>query len=143
MGNRNARYGNIKRGYALDLADNRYYHSGWERDVARFLNLLEKWGIIEGWDYEPEEFLFTGNGYKRGANKKVLALLKDIGFEHTEPGVLIFWEVKGQEKGSDRSKWKRFRAHIGYPLEIIKRDEMKLLEATFAPLIPEWESHIR
>jgi hypothetical protein len=28
-------------------------------------------------------------------------------------------------------------------LENIKRDEMKLLEATFAPLIPEWESHIR
>jgi hypothetical protein len=154
---RNSRYGNIKRGKRLDLGDT-FFHSGWEADIARLFNLLVNWGVLEGYEYEPETFLFTGNGYKRGpwsylpdfcirfrhdANRQVLLLLRDIGFEHLEPGVLIFVEVKGQEKGSDRSKWKRFRAHVGYPLEIIKRDKMKLLEATFKPWIPEWESHIR
>lgn len=155
---KNARYGNVKRGKAVDLVESPFFNSGWERDVARLLTLFEQWNVIEGWEYEPEEFLFTGNGYKRGpwsykpdfclrfrhdANREVLKLLHKIGFEHTSPGVLVFWEVKGQELGRDRSKWKRFRAHIGYPLEIIKRDEMYLLEATFKPYIPEWESHIR
>lgn len=155
---RNARYGNVKRGEALDLADGTYYHSGWERDVARLLNLLQEWKVIEGWEYEPEEFSFKGNGYQRGpwsykpdfclryradANKDVLKVLKSIGFEHVNPNTLVFWEVKGQEKGRDRSKWKRFRAHVGYPLEIVKRDKMKLLEATFKPHIEFWESHIR
>jgi hypothetical protein len=155
---RNARYGNVKRGYALDLADDIYYASGWERDVARFLEYLKTHNVIEGWEYEPETFLFTGNGYKRGpwaykpdfclrfrydANKRLLCLLRDIGFEHTDPGVLVFWEVKGQEKGSDRSKWRRFRSHVGYPLEIVEREKMRLIEAGFKPLIPRWESHIR
>lgn len=135
-----------------------FFNSGWERDIARFLNLLIEWGVVEGWEYEPEEFSFTGNGYKRGpfiykpdfclrytytADREVLDALKDIGFEHAERGLLVFWEVKGQETGKDRSKWRRFKAHVGYPLEIIKRDKLFLIQAGFRPLIPEWESNVR
>ena len=158
MARRNARYGNVKRGYALDLADGHYYASGWERDVARLLHYLEVRGVIEGWEYEPETFLFTGNGYKRGpwsykpdfalrfsagADRRYVKLLQDIGFEHVNPGVLVFWEVKGQETGSDRSKWRRFRSHVGYPLEIVERNKMMMLQQLFKPIIKEWESHIR
>lgn len=154
----NARYGNVKRGYALDLADDNYYASGWERDAARFLEYLRANGVIEGWEYEPETFLFTGNGYKRGpwaykpdfclrfrhdAPREFVSLLREMGFEHVEPGTLVFWEVKGQETGSDRSKWRRFRSHIGYPLEILARDKMLTIQTVFKPLIKEWESHIR
>lgn len=155
---RNARYGNVKRGRAIELADSPYFNSGWERDIARFLNLLMEWGVVEGWEYEPEEFLFTGNGYKRGpwsykpdfclkfsskANKKVLKTLKDIGFEHAERGLTVWWEVKGQETGKDRSKWRRFRIHVGAPLEIIKRDKLLLIQTGFRPLIKTWESNVR
>lgn len=153
-----SRYRNVKRGYALDLADSNYYASGWERDFARFLNFLQKKNVIEGWEYEPETFLFTGNGYKRGpwaylpdfcvryrynAPAKWIKLLADMGFEHAEKGALCFIEVKGQETGSDRSKWRRFRSHVGYPLEIVKRDKMLLIQTAFKPLIKEWESNIR
>jgi hypothetical protein len=158
MARNRGRYSNVKRGYALDLADDNYYASGWERDFARFLNLMVEWGVYEGWEYEPETFLFTGNGYKRGpwsykpdfcaryrhdAPKAVLKTLQDMGFEHAKSGVLCFMEVKGQELGSDGRKWKRFRAHTGYPLEIVKKDKMRMIQIGFAPLIKEWESHIR
>jgi hypothetical protein len=145
-------------GYALDCADDNYYASGWERDTARFLKYLTNKGVLTGWEYEPETFLFTGNGYKRGpwaykpdfavrfsldAPKAYLKLLQDMGFEHAQPGLLVFWEVKGQETGSDRSKWRRFRSHVGYPLEIVAREKMLMIQTGFKPLIPEWESHIR
>jgi hypothetical protein len=154
----NARYGNVKRGKALDLADDNFYASGWERDIARLLTFLTEKGVLEGWEYEPETFLFTGNGYKRGpwsykpdfvtryrhdAPRRWIKLLKDMGFEHANPGTMCFLEVKGQETGSDRSKWRRFRAHVGYPLEIVKKDKMFLIQEVFKPLIPMWESRIR
>lgn len=140
------------------MADGHYYASGWERDIARLLNFLEQKGVIDGWEYEPETFLFTGNGYKRGpwaykpdfclrftskANSGYGKLLSDMGFEHVRPGVLVFWEVKGQETGSDRSKWRRFRSHVGYPLEILGREKMFLVQEVFRPLIKEWESNVR
>jgi hypothetical protein len=155
---KNARYGNVKRGYALDLADDNFYASGWERDIARLLTFLVEMGVVEGWEYEPETFLFTGNGYKRGpwsykpdfclrftntAEQGYGKLLCDMGFEHVRAGVLVFWEVKGQETGSDRSKWRRFRSHVGYPLEVIKKDRMYLVQEVFRPLIKNWESNIR
>lgn len=151
------RYINVKRGRAVDLSDDNYYMSGWERDIARFLNLLMVWDVVTGWEYEPEEFNFQGLGYKRGPfvyrpdfalrynlnmKRQHKKLLEQI-FTQVHPGRLVYWEVKGQETGKDRSKWRRFKSHVGYPLEIIARDKMKLLEAGFKPFIPHWESHIR
>ncbi len=157
MGSSKGRYHNVKKGKALDLADGNYYMSGWERDVARFLNLLVAYDVVTGWEYEPQEFSFQGLGYKRGpftyrldfclkynnrisggARKTLSPILSEI-----HPGKLVYWEVKGQETGKDRSKWRRFATHVGYPLEIIGRDKMRLLEIGFKPLIPKWESHIR
>ena len=162
MGNgnrrRNAKYGNVRKGAALDLGPT-VFASGWERDVARFLNLLVHWGVLEGWEYEPQTFTFQGLGYKRGpftyrpdfvvrfsneSDKAQLRLaLQDIGFESTDEGRVAYLEVKGQETGNDRSKWRRFRKHVGYPLEVFKRDEMLKIQEMFSQYIPEWESRVR
>lgn len=160
MGNgkqrRNAKYGNVRKGAAPDLGPT-VYASGWERDFARFLNLLVVRGVIDGWEYEPETFTFQGLGYKRGpftyrpdfvlrwtntSKKKVAQLLPECGLNPL-PGEVAYVEVKGQERGSDRSKWRRFRNHVGYPLDIVKRDEMKVIQDLFSKQIPNWESRVR
>lgn len=148
------RYSNVKKGYAEDLADGNYYHSGWERDFARFLVVLQECGVIDYWGYEVQEFTFQGLGYKRGPftykpdfavkfskhiNAKNKRLLRHI-FSHMKENALIFIEVKGQETGKDRSKWKRFAKHVEQPLEIVKRDKMIIIQEQFD--IPGWESHV-
>lgn len=151
-----AKYGNVRRGKAIDLADDNFYDSGWERDVARFLNYLQANDIIEGWEYEPQEFSFQGQGYTRGAMvyrpdfvvryskqipSKKCKLLASI-LDEVRPGETVYIEVKGQETPKDRTKWKRFRA-LDYNLEVIKRDKMNLIQELFKAQIPYWESNVR
>lgn len=125
-------YANIKRGRAPDLGDT-YFRSSWERNYARILKLLKATGIIEDWAYEPQKFLFTDFGYKRGP------WVYTPDFAVLVNGVTEFREIKGRETGSDRSKWSRFRKHTQYELKVIGKKEYRLLEATYAPRIPEWE----
>lgn len=149
MGNR---YANVRKGYAEDLADGNCYASGWERDFARFLVYLEEIGVIQGWEYEPQAFSFQGLGYKRGpftyvpdfvvkyspyVRKSITGL-----FSEAQPNRVVFIEVKGQEKGTDRSKWRRFRKHSGYPLEVVKRDKMILIQKNYKSVLPSWESNV-
>ena len=146
------RYTNVRKGLAEDLGDGKYYASGWERDFARVLTYLRDKGFIEGFEYEPMTFSFQSLGYRRGPftyipdfavkfGSKVPKQLKDL-FPEAEPHKVVFMEVKGQEKGSDRSKWRRFRKHSGYSLEIIKREKMIELQKLFKKAINEWESNI-
>lgn len=101
-------------------------------------------------------FSFQSLGYKRGpftyrpdfavrfqvnVEPKIKKVLDEI-FEEVRPGRTVFWEVKGQETGNDRSKWRRFRKHTGYPLEVIKRDKMLLIQRLFGFNIKYWESNI-
>lgn len=150
------RYTGVKRGWADDLADGNYYQSGWERDFARFLNLLQAHGVVEGWQYEPMEFSFQGLGYKRGpftykpdfavrfSENGHLKLKQDNLSDILEivPGKTVFFEVKGQETGRDRNKWRRFRKHTDYELQVIDRQKMINIQARFRLLMPEWESNI-
>ena len=146
----------VRRGSVPDLGPT-VFASGWERDFARFLNLLTAWKVIEDWEYEPQTFTFQGLGYKRGPftyrpdfvvrykgriRKDVRELLEEI-FEEVKPGETVYIEVKGQETGNDRSKWRRFRKHVTDNLEVVKRDKMMKIQAGFAPVIPNWESSIR
>ncbi len=148
------RYARVKKGYAEDLHDGNFYCSGWERDFARFLVFLQAHNIIDGWEYEPYEFSFQGLGYSRGpfvykpdfilrfATKISKAKLKQLQpvFGDITPGALTYVEVKGQETGKDRNKWRRFRKHVQEPLAIVKRDEMKLIQEKFP--VMNWESHV-
>jgi hypothetical protein len=148
------RYSKVKKGYAADLQDGNFYCSGWERDFARFLNFLEEHKVIEGWQYEPYEFSFQGLGYARGPftykpdfilrfsqkiPRKKMTQVKAI-FGDITPGELIYVEVKGQETGRDRNKWRRFRKHVGDPLTIVKRKEMMEIQERFP--VRNWESHV-
>lgn len=150
------KFSNIKRGKALDLSDGNYYLSGWERDFARFLNLLVEWDVLEGWEYEPCAFSFQGLGYKRGpftyvpdfvvkVNDAVDPKLQDVvsSIFPIVPGEVAYLEVKGQETGKDRSKWRRFHKHVQMPLYVINRQKMFIIQEAFSKYIPKWESKIR
>lgn len=50
-------------GRRADLGD-RYFRSSWEANYARFLNQQVRRGLIQGWEYEPETFVFEA--IKRG-----------------------------------------------------------------------------
>lgn len=150
------KYGNVKRGKAVDLSDGNYYLSGWERDAARFLNLLVEWNVLEGWEYEPCAFSFQGLGYKRGpftyVPDFVVKVREDVDPEVQEvvssifpiiPGEVAYVEVKGQETGKDRSKWRRWHKHVQQPLYVIDRFKMKILQEAFSKYIRHWESRVR
>lgn len=152
MANTKNRYANVRKGEAIDLADGNYYMSGWERDFARFLTYLKDLNIVEGWEYEPQRFNFIGyyNSnplfyipdfvVKFSASKLTTSLeplLPDV-----SPGTLMYVEVKGQETGRDRNKWKRFRKVTGNKLNVVKRNEMKFIQDRFSDLMPNWESNI-
>lgn len=152
LGHRN-KYHNVKAGVREDLGI--YVRSGWEADVARFLNLLQERNMIEGWSYEPQAFSFQSLGYKRGPftflpdfafryrdkiRKEDLKFLLSI-FDEVHPGRTVYLEVKGQETGRDRSKWRRFRKHTDYPLEIVKRDKLRKIQELKHD-IPHWESRV-
>lgn len=146
------KYGNVKKGEAIDLADGNYYMSGWERDFARFLNYLMDVGLVEGWEYEPQRFNFIGF-----YNSNPLFYVPDfvVRFTHATEvnklsiflpdattGSTLYIEVKGQETGRDRNKWKRFRKVTGNKLNVVKRDEMKDIQERFSDIIPNWESRV-
>lgn len=149
------KYTNVKKGYAEDLHDGNYYCSGWERDFARFLVFLQEHNVVNGWQYEPYEFSFQGLGYSRGPfvykpdfilkfdnnipDKKIKQLTPVFGDE-IAGGRLIYVEVKGQETGKDRNKWRRFRKHVHEHLSIVKRKEMIEIQNKFP--VPGWESHV-
>lgn len=152
----NRQYANVKPGKAEDLSYGHNYRSGWERDFARVLEFLQNWGVVEGWDYEPQRFDFQGLGYKLGPfvytpdfvvkfndyiDQKKIEYIRDI--LPVERSQTVYIEVKGQEKGKDRNKWRRFRKHTGNTLWIIKKEEMFLLQTKFKQQIPFWESNVR
>ncbi len=152
---RPGKFSHIRKGPAPDIGDGKIYDSGWERDIARFLQYLTGVGAITGWGYEEFEFSFQGLGYRRGpftyrpdfvmryADKMHADVYKlvDYVFDEVHPGRTVYLEVKGQETGKDRNKWRRFRKHTDYPLEIVKRD--KMLKIQELQLVPNWESRIR
>lgn len=152
VGSTKNRYANVRKGYALDLADDNYYMSGWERDFARFLTYLQALGIVSGWEYEPYRFNFIGH-YNSNPLFYVpdfvvdFSMVKEVHSLNTllpdaSPGHNLYVEVKGQETGRDRNKWKRFRKVTGNKLNVVKRAEMKFLQDRFSDLVPNWESNI-
>ncbi len=146
---KHAKYAHVRRGFRKDLGIS--VNSGWEADFARFLNLLQANDYITGWEYEPQKFLFTEYGYKRGPwvytpdfvvefpAGKTITLSEDTYGANGRPK-RIWFEVKGQEKSSDRSKWKRFEKHVGDELHVIRRDHIIDIRERFSDLIPHWES---
>jgi len=149
MGKVANKYGHVRRGMRPDLGQK--FNSGWEADFARFLNLLQSNGIIEGWEYEPQRFFFHEGGWKTGAMNylpdfvvrmpagKSFTLAEETYQTNGVPREMWF-EIKGREMSSDRTKWKRFKKMTGKDLYVIRREHIIDIRDRFSHLIPKWES---
>ncbi len=110
-----------------------YVRSMWEANYARYLNWLIEQGEIQGWEYEPDTFVF--HGVTRGA----ITYMPD--FKVTErDGSVVYHEVKGWMDGPSKTKLKRMAKY--YPdvkVIVIGEAEYKAV-SKWKGLIPNWET---
>jgi hypothetical protein len=125
-------YSRCRGGRRADL-ENRYFRSAWEANYARYLNLQVAHGLIQGWEYEPQTFVF--HGVTRGA----LSYTPD--FRVTEmDGRQNYREVKGWMTSQSRTRLKRMADF--YPeveIQLVDEPVYKALAKQCAGLIPTWE----
>lgn len=109
-----------------------YMRSAWERNYARYLQLLKEVGEIKDWTYEPQRFDFPE---RRGNN----SYLPD--FLITRPDGMHYWvEIKGYMSKGSRTKIKRFMKY--YPAEkllLLDKDQYRKLAKDLKKLVPGWE----
>lgn len=111
-----------------------FVRSSWEANYARYLNLLKKMQVIEGWQYEPETFWF--NGIRRGT----LTYKPDFKIIYKSSREPEYVEIKGWETARDRTKWRRMKKyHPHIKLTVIRKKEYKNIKNRWASAIPEWE----
>lgn len=125
------RYGSTG-GKRTDL-DGLYVRSTWEANVARVLVMLQERGLVEKWEYEPDEFEFES--IKRGT--RFYKPDFKVWFPEMDP---VYWEVKGYLDPVSKTKLKRMARY--YPdVEVVLIDKVRYakIEKLFRPFIPEWE----
>jgi hypothetical protein len=135
-----------------------------EANVLRIFEFLQARAIVFDWLYEPRVFTFAEFGYRRGPwaytpdalvrwFASALTDERRRGWADTLPGerpgfppgqisaVEEWFEVKGRETSSDRSKLKRMKKH--YPsihVTTIGSKEYRELTKLYRPLLGElWE----
>ena len=124
------RYKYVRAGFREDLG--MAFRSSWEANYARALNSLQEEGDIEGWKYESRRFLFPG------VSLGPYSYLPD--FEVQLADKREWHEVKGYERSSDRSKWRRFREfYPGETLVVVREFEYRQVEAAVSMFIEHWE----
>lgn len=114
--------------------DGQMYRSGWERNVARYLNHLIQQGVVDRFEYEPERFPFP---VKRG-NK---SYLPDFKVWYPD-GTYEWWEVKGYMDDASRIKLKRFALHHteeSLKLKLIDRPAYMKIKAEYENVLEGWE----
>ena len=150
----------IKKGHPGGL----FVRSTMEANFIRIVMFLKSRAVIFDWQYEPKTFLFAPFGYKRGPwaytpdvlIKWYAEALRDErrkGWAQMFPGtrppvsdgqlsaVPEWFEVKGREVSSDRSKAKRMAKHFP-EVQVSQLDSKSYRELTkiFKPLLIEvWE----
>ena len=110
-----------------------FARSGWEANVARYLEWLKSSTIILDWLHEPQTFWFEG--IKRGC----VSYLPDFKVINID-GSHYWIEVKGRMDSKSRTKIKRFKKY--YPNEPIRVLDSKWYYANrdkLKALIPGWE----
>jgi hypothetical protein len=117
----------------VEIGDKRFYaKSNWERRYALYLNFMVKHKHIIDWDYEPKTFTFLG------VTKGCVSYKPDF-FVKFPNGYEEYIEVKGYEKSSDRTKWKRMKKyHPEINLRIIDKTFFKNNGKTLGAVIKEW-----
>lgn len=110
------------------------YRSGWERNIARYLDHQVDQGVVDRWEYECERFPFP---VKRG-NK---SYLPDFKVWYPD-GSYEWWEVKGYLDDASRIKLKRFALHHpeeSMKLKLIDRPAYMKIKADFQDKLEGWE----
>lgn len=110
------------------------YRSGWERNVARYLDHLVATGEVERVEYEPERFFFP---VKRG-NK---SYLPDFKVWYPD-GSYEWWEVKGYMDNDSKIKLRRFALHHteeSLKLKLIDRPAYMKIKTEFENVLEGWE----
>jgi hypothetical protein len=117
----------------VEIGGKRFYaKSNWERRYALYLNFMVKHKHIIDWDYEPKTFTFLG------VTKGCVSYKPDF-FVKFPNGYEEYIEVKGYEKNSDRTKWKRMKKyHPEINLRIIDKTFFKNNGKTLGAVIKEW-----
>lgn len=130
-------YSRCAGGYRADLPGP-YFRSSWEANYARYLNLLQKMGVVESWEYEPETYWF--GGVKRG----VMSYKPDFRVKYRNDPIPVTVEVKGWVTPKDRTKWRRMaKYHPSVKLEIVAEKQYRAIAQKWASAIPNWERGVR
>lgn len=125
-------YKNTKQGSRVDLGG-MFFRSGWEANIARYLNIMQENGTISKWFYESKRFVFPT--IKVG----VRSYLPDFCIV-TNDGKTQWWEVKGYMTKKGQTAINRFRKF--YPdesLTIIDKKKYEVIKKEYQKRIPEWE----
>lgn len=125
-------YSRARQGRRDDL-DGRFFRSSWEANYARYLNFLQRSGVIREWDFEPETFWFEN--IRRGTR----SYLPD--FKVTRPdGSVYYVEVKGWMDAKSKTKLKRMAKY--YPaveLILVEKKAYQQIAKEVSAIIPHWE----
>lgn len=124
---------NARGGRRPDL-DNRYFRSGWEANIARYLNFLVSHNEIHRWQYEPDTFWFEK--IKRGTR----SYTPDFKIWDKEDADPYYWEVKGYMDKKSQTKLKRMAKY--YPsvtIELVDSTRYKAIKKTASSIIDNWE----
>ena len=145
------KYTRYKQGFAEDLNNNVYYHSGWEKNLARLFQyciqnkvFFMDIGVIAKVVYEPASFYFPVKW--RGKNNHYTpdwgVLLKDSqksGQEGTADFDL-FIECKGWMDRDSQIKLDRMsRYFLQHKVVLIDSKAYRDIEKIYKPIIPYWE----
>ena len=126
-------YTRTKGGHREDL-NNQFFRSSWEANYARYLNLLQKMGVVDYWKFEPKTFWFEG--IRRGT----VSYRPDFEVKYKGDKTSRYVEIKGWERPKDRTKAARMARY--YPdvlLEKVGAKQYYNLQNKWASAIPNWE----
>jgi hypothetical protein len=111
-----------------------YFRSKMEANYARYLNLLQKMGVVESWHYEPETFWFFA--IKRGTR----SYKPDFKVKYKNIDAPVYVEVKGYMDSRSATKIARFRKYYRqFRLEVVGAREFTAIKRRWASAIPAWE----
>ncbi len=120
-------------GWATIGGKRNYYRSKWEKNYARYLELLKTWKQIADWEHEPETFWFEG--IRRGT----CSYKPD--FRVTENGGSVsYHEVKGFMTARSKTALARMaRYHPKIKIRLVDKKGYYAIASYVKKLIRDWE----
>ena len=109
-----------------------YMRSSWERNIARYFELLRVQGEIQDWEYEPQRFFFEGVSFGNRTYLPDFRITENDGYQY-------YVEVKGWMDKASATKIKRMKKYFPeIELQIIDKERYAEISRV-APIIKGWE----